>query len=83
MRKTLLAFFSGYEGEAEPQDDAVLLDSVNKAREEWYAAQNYFNNVSDPELIDYAIYKVEETRRKYMYLLNQAKKEGLVQNQVI
>lgn len=83
MKRFLLAFFSGYDGEAEPQDDAILLDNVNKAREEWYAAQNFFNNVTDPELVDYAIYKVEETRRKYMYLLNLAKKEGLAQDLVI
>ncbi|HOB19220.1 MAG TPA: YaaL family protein [Candidatus Atribacteria bacterium] len=83
MKRFLLAFLGGYDGEEGPQDDALLLDNVKKAREEWYAAQNYFNNVSDPELVDYAIYKVEEARRKYMYLLNLAKKEGLVQNQVI
>ena len=44
-----------------------------KAREEWEAAQNFFNNVNDPDLGDYAIYDVEAARRKYQYLLKKAR----------
>jgi hypothetical protein len=54
-------------------DDQAYLEEVRKAWQEWNAAQNYFENVSDPDLIDYAIYDLEAARRKYMYMLKQAR----------
>ena len=35
--------------------------------------ENFFNNVNDPDLVDYAIYDVEAARRKYQYLLKKAR----------
>ncbi len=52
-------------------------ESVDRARDEWLAAKNYFEMVSDPDLVDHAIYLLEAAERKYMYLLKRAKKEGL------
>ncbi|HZK35256.1 MAG TPA: YaaL family protein [Bacillota bacterium] len=83
MKNFLLAFFSGFETESGDGEQAELLNYVNQAKEDWHAAQNYFQNVCDPELVDYAIYKIEETKRKYMYLLKQAKEEGVMQDQVL
>jgi len=58
-------------------EDRAFLYEVRKAREEWQAAQNYFDSVDDPDLVDFAIYEVEAARRKYMYLLKQARLRGL------
>lgn len=52
-------------------------ESVTRARDEWLAAKNYFEMVSDPDLVDHAIYLLEAAERKYMYLLKRAKREGL------
>lgn len=52
-------------------------DCIGRAREEWLAAKNYFEVVSDPDLVDHAIYVLEAAERKYMYLLKRAKTEGL------
>lgn len=51
--------------------------SLNKAKQEMVDAENFFNNVVDPELVDHAIYKMEAARSKYVYLLKQAKEEGI------
>lgn len=51
-------------------------DAVNQAREEWQNARKLFNDVSDPDLIDYAIFREEAARRRYIYLLKQAKLEA-------
>ncbi len=51
--------------------------SISQAREEWLAARNYFEMVSDPDLVDHAIYMLGAAERKYMYLLKRAKAEGL------
>lgn len=53
--------------------DKQIVNSVIKAKNDWLAAQNYFDNVSDPDLVDYAIYEMEAARKKYIYLLKQAK----------
>ena len=44
---------------------------------------NYFENVVDHDLVDYAIYKVEASRRKYMYMLKQAKLNGIINGQLV
>jgi hypothetical protein len=50
--------------------------AVAKARDEWLAARAYFDSVTDPELIDHAIYAIEAAERKYMYLLRHAEEFG-------
>lgn len=50
---------------------------VEQAWREWQAARNYFDAVSDPDLVDHAIYLVEAAERKYGYLIKQAKAEGI------
>ncbi len=68
--------------EQQAEDGKELLEEVTAARQEWDAAQSYFENVSDPELVDYAIFKQEAAKRKYIYLLNLARKEGLAGNRI-
>ncbi len=55
--------------EARETDDAR--ESIRNALEEWRAAQNYFENVCEPDLIDFAIYDLEAARRKYMHMLKK------------
>jgi len=52
-------------------------ESISRAREEWMAARNYFDTVSDPDLVDHAVYLLGAAERKYMYLLKRAKNEGV------
>lgn len=51
--------------------------SLHKAQQEMYDAQNFFDNVVDPELVDHAIYKMEAAKSKYVYLLKQAREQGI------
>lgn len=50
---------------------------VNQAKEDWKNAQNYFENVTNPDLIDLAIYRMEAARVYYMYLIKEAKRKGI------
>ena len=54
-----------------------LTDEIKEAHREWIRAQKYFQCVSDPELVDHAIFTEEAARRKYIYLLNKAKNRGI------
>ena len=59
------------------KDPAALRLRVEEAKNDWQAACSYFNNLADPELIDYA--SLDGSRRtKYMYLLKKYK--SLCQN---
>jgi len=57
-------------------DRQGFYEAVNQARTEWQNARQLFNDVSEPELVDYAIFREEAARRRYMYLLKQAKLEA-------
>ncbi|HHU63678.1 MAG TPA: YaaL family protein [Clostridiales bacterium] len=82
--KHLLAFFGDLAYEEEevhnPYDEQRFIEDLIKAKKDWMAAQNFFENVTDPDLIDYAIYDIEAAKRKYMYLLKQAKLNGITWN---
>lgn len=51
--------------------------AVEQARKEWQDAKKRFDQISDPDLIDHAIYAVEATERRYMYLLIKAREGGV------
>ena len=68
--------YYGVENKQEQALEEFFL-SLNKAKQEMYDAENFFDNVIDPELIDHAIYKMEAARSKYIYLLKQAKEDGI------
>lgn len=51
---------------------------VEEARQEWLNAQSYYNTVSDEDLIDHAVYLMQATEKKYIYLLKQARHAGVV-----
>lgn len=48
---------------------------VKQAWQAWQDAIAYFNAVTEPELLEYAAYAIETARRKYLYLLGQARLE--------
>lgn len=54
-----------------PQEfkESQLEEKIEEAKEEWQEAREYFDLVSDPELVDYAIYLLGAAERKYQYLL--------------
>lgn len=58
------------------QEKPTLDESVEQARKDWLAAQEYFESVSDPELVDHAIHLVTAAEKKYMYLLKKAQEQG-------
>lgn len=59
-----------------------LYKLLTEAREEWQTAQNVFNNVSDPGLVDFAIYNMKAAEKKYVYLMQKAKEMDNPPNQL-
>jgi hypothetical protein len=54
-----------------------LPDLVAEAHREWVLALRYFDSVDDPELVEHAAYLVKAAERRYMYLVKEARRQGL------
>ncbi len=54
-----------------------IIENLEAAWRDWQYAKNYFNSVSDPDLIDHAIFNIGATEKKYVYLLKQARENGI------
>ena len=50
-----------------------IFEDIEDARKDWTYAQNYFQNVTDPALVDHAIYLLEAAEARYNYLLREAR----------
>lgn len=50
----------------DPTDEIVL---INDALMEWKAAVDYFEQVTDPEMVDHAIYRISAAKCRYEYLV--------------
>jgi hypothetical protein len=55
-----------------------LIEQIEKAKNEWIHTRLSFDWADHPEAIDYAVYSIEAAERRYMFLLNEAKKLGIV-----
>lgn len=54
-----------------------LVSDVEAARRHWLSTKAYFDSVTDPDLIDHAIYAMVAAERRYVYLLRTAKERGV------
>ncbi|WP_109840467.1 DUF2508 family protein [Schnuerera ultunensis] len=54
-----------------------MLENLKKAQEEWKNKEVYFQSVTDPDLVDHAIYELEASRIKYIYLLKKVKERNI------
>jgi len=62
---------------ARRDEKTELMENIKRAHEEWMAARSYFESVTDPYLIDYAVLAVEAAEKKYTYLMNKAREYDL------
>jgi hypothetical protein len=69
--------FHSTEDDTVNKEDQELIRCVQHAMEEWCQAEKFFENVCEPELVDYAIYRIEASKKRYMYLLKKAKEKGV------
>ena len=52
-----------------------LYSMVDQAREQWQLAQEYFEFVREPDLVDLAINNLEVAEKRYNYFLKQLRHE--------
>lgn len=71
--KSILENFKIHKNLSNENKKDDLYTNLENAKKEWEEAKNIFENVSEPDLVDYAIYNVEAAEKKYVYLLRQIK----------
>ena len=62
--------------EIELEKESIIRE-INKAKTDVKTAENFFQFVSDPELVDVAIYNLEAKKSRYRYLIKIAKEKGI------
>ncbi|WP_373897175.1 YaaL family protein [Haloimpatiens sp. FM7315] len=65
------------------EDEKELIKAIESAKRQWEEAKMYFQLIDDPNLVDYAIYKEDAAKSRYMYLLNDAKSKEIRVNPYI
>jgi len=58
-------------------EEDKMVDIIRSAHEEWKNAESFFQNVTEPDLVDHAIYRMEAARTRYTYLMKQAREMGI------
>lgn len=59
------------------KDKEKIIKEIRRAQMDVSTAENFFQVVTDPELIDVAIYELEAKKSRYQYLLKVAKEKGV------
>jgi len=75
-KKEIKSVLELFKVQKDVDDKKDLYISLENARKEWEEAKNIFENVSEPDLVDYAIYNIEAAEKKYVYLLRKIKSES-------
>ena len=63
---------------SEETDVEKMHQALAQAKHEWEFAQSYFDSVSEPDLVEFAIFNQKAAEQKYEYLLKQAKELKLI-----
>ncbi|MEJ6952423.1 DUF2508 family protein [Natronospora cellulosivora (SeqCode)] len=66
--------FVNEKAEVEKQESS-LEEYLGIAQKEWKDALEYFDNVTEPELVDHASFLLRAAESKYIYLLRKYKEE--------
>lgn len=59
------------------KNEGHLLHLLQEAQKDWNLSRAYFDDVTEHELIDHAIYTMEAAEQRYTYLLKKAKEEHI------
>lgn len=54
-----------------------LVEAIGRAKQDWEAAKMLFREVTEPELVDFAIFQMEAAERRFIHLLRRAREEGV------
>jgi hypothetical protein len=75
LRKLTYYLFAGNRNDSK-QKGPTFQEAIIMAKQEWECARNRFNQVTEPDLIENAIYAEKAALGRYMYLLKLARQRN-------
>ena len=76
--RNIRSIYSGlFRQKKNKSQEEEILEAVKVALEELRNTELFFQNVTDPDLIDYSIYKMNAALEKYTFLIKLAKQKGV------
>ncbi|HEY8892271.1 MAG TPA: DUF2508 family protein [Clostridium sp.] len=73
-KKIIQILFSNMKYTEEHKD---IIMQLEEAKIEWETAKRYFQVADDPKLVDYAIYREDQSKARYIYFLLEARRKGV------
>lgn len=58
-----------------PAEIEILVAALREAQQEWLEAQKLFAEVTEPDLVDQAIYRLQAAERKFVYLWKEVQQK--------
>lgn len=58
-----------------PEDNLRDLKMMEEIKTDWYIAKRYFNEVTEPALVDFAIYNMEAAEKRLVHFINLMKEK--------
>lgn len=55
---------------------AQLIEDIQRAKQKWMDNQKIFGEITEAELIDFAIYELKASKIRYIYLLKKLKNDS-------
>lgn len=59
-------------------NDISINEAINEVLEKIAAAENYFENTYEPDLVEASIYRIKSLKAEYSHLIKLAKREETV-----
>lgn len=60
-----------------PTEEELLISAIRGARRDYKMAESRFNEATEQELVDQAIYDMLSAKTRHAYLMKQAKDKGI------
>ncbi|KXZ38933.1 Protein of unknown function [Alkalithermobacter thermoalcaliphilus JW-YL-7 = DSM 7308] len=61
----------------EIDEDEQFINELKSAYLDLKSAESFFESVKDPDLVDYAVFRLEAARSRYSYFLKKAKENNI------
>jgi len=59
------------------QEQKDIIVQLEESKLEWESARRYFQVADDPKLVDYAIYREDQSKARYIYFLLEARRKHI------
>jgi hypothetical protein len=75
IREEIFEFFRRFKSIPKDSEENYLLRLLEEAKQDWSVSRSHFNDMTEEEMIDHAIYTMDAAEQRFSYLLKKAKEE--------